>query len=61
MYRFGLGFMVVADFIGLGSIATASVAGANFGFALLWTLLFSLIAIIVLQEMVARLGFYLLS
>ena len=31
-------------------------AGANFGFALIWTLLFSVIATILLQSMAARLG-----
>ena len=56
MKGFGPGFLVTAAFIGPGSIATASVAGANFGFVLLWALLFSLIATIVLQEMAARLG-----
>ena len=56
MRRFGPGLLVTAAFIGPGSIATASVAGANFGFVLLWALLFSLIATTVLQEMAARLG-----
>lgn len=56
MRRFGPGLLVTAAFIGPGSIATASVAGANFGFVLLWALLFSLIATVVLQEMSARLG-----
>ena len=54
--KFGPGLLVTAAFIGPGSIATASAAGANFGFVLLWALLFSLIATIVLQEMAARLG-----
>tara|TARA_B110000503_G_scaffold22323_1_gene34421 strand:+ start:11424 stop:12623 length:1200 start_codon:yes stop_codon:yes gene_type:complete len=54
--KFGPGLLVTAAFIGPGSIATASAAGANFGFVLLWALLFSLVATIVLQEMAARLG-----
>ena len=54
--KFGPGLLVTAAFIGPGSIATASAAGANFGFVLLWALLFYLIATIVLQEMAARLG-----
>ena len=41
MKRFGPGLLVTAAFIGPGSIATASAAGANFGFVLLWALLFS--------------------
>ncbi|MDB2554645.1 Nramp family divalent metal transporter [Porticoccaceae bacterium] len=56
MKRFGPGLLVTAAFIGPGSIATASAAGANFGFVLLWALLFSLLATMVLQEMAARLG-----
>jgi len=56
MRRFGPGLLVTAAFIGPGSIATASVAGANFGFVLLWALLFSLLATVVLQEMAARMG-----
>ncbi len=56
MKKFGPGLLVTAAFIGPGTITTASVAGANFGFALLWALLFSVIATIVLQEMAARLG-----
>lgn len=39
-----------------GGIATYSVAGARFGYALLWTLLPTTVALIVIQEMVARLG-----
>jgi manganese transport protein len=56
MKKFGPGLLVTAAFIGPGSIATASAAGANFGFVLLWALLFSLVATMVLQEMAARLG-----
>ena len=44
--RLGPGLLVTAAFIGPGTITTASVAGANFGFALIWTLLFSVIATI---------------
>jgi len=56
MKRFGPGLLVTAAFIGPGTVTTASVAGARFGFALLWSLLFSVAATIVLQEMAARLG-----
>jgi len=48
--------MVAAAFIGPGTVTTASVTGAEFGYALLWTIAFSIIATIVLQEMSARLG-----
>ena len=54
--KLGPGFVVTAAFIGPGTITTASVAGARFGFALLWALAFSVFATIVLQEMSARLG-----
>ena len=54
--RLGPGLLVTAAFIGPGTITTASVAGANFGFTLIWTLLFSVIATILLQSMAARLG-----
>ncbi len=51
MRKIAPGLLVTAAFIGPGSVAIASAAGANFGFVLLWALLFSLIATIVLQEM----------
>jgi NRAMP (natural resistance-associated macrophage protein)-like metal ion transporter len=54
--RFGPGILVTAAFVGPGTITTASSAGASFGFALTWALVFSVIATIVLQEMAARLG-----
>jgi len=56
MKRFGPGLLVMAAFIGPGTVTTASKAGAEFGFALLWALLFSVFATIVLQDMAARLG-----
>ena len=39
-----------------GGIATYSQAGAQFGYALLWTLVPTTIALIVVQEMAARMG-----
>jgi NRAMP (natural resistance-associated macrophage protein)-like metal ion transporter len=39
-----------------GGIYTYSLAGAKFGFSLLWTLLPITVALIVVQEMVARMG-----
>jgi manganese transport protein len=55
-FRFGPGALVTAAFIGPGTITTCSIAGASFGYALLWGLVFSVIATIVLQEMASRLG-----
>lgn len=52
----GPGLIVAAAFVGPGTVTTASVAGADYGFALLWALLFSVVAAMVLQEMSARLG-----
>ncbi len=54
--RFGPGLLVAAAFIGPGTVTTATKAGAGYGYALLWVLLFSIVATIVLQEMSARLG-----
>jgi len=48
--------LVTAAFIGPGTVTACTLAGAKFGYALLWGLLFSVIATIVLQEMSARLG-----
>lgn len=53
---FGPGLLVTAAFIGPGTLTTASVAGARFGYTLLWAAAFSVLATLVLQEMAARLG-----
>ena len=55
-FSFGPGILVTAAFIGPGTIATASLAGANYGYSLLWALVFSVAATMILQEMSARLG-----
>jgi Mn2+/Fe2+ NRAMP family transporter len=47
---------VAAAFIGPGTVTTATLAGARFGTALLWALVFSTLATMALQEMAARLG-----
>jgi len=52
----GPGWLVAAAFIGPGTVTTATLAGAGYGTALLWALLFSTVATMVLQEMAARLG-----
>lgn len=52
----GPGVLVAAAFIGPGTVTACTLAGANFGYALLWALLFATIATIILQEMSARLG-----
>ncbi len=52
----GPGAVVTAAFIGPGTVTTATLAGASFGYALLWALTFSTLATLALQEMSARLG-----
>lgn len=54
--RMGPGFIVAAALVGPGTVTTASVTGANYGYALMWALVFSVLAIMVLLEMSARLG-----
>ncbi len=52
----GPGTLVAAAFIGPGTVTLCTIAGVNFGFALLWAMVLSIIATIILQEMTARLG-----
>ncbi|MBO6881691.1 Nramp family divalent metal transporter [Winogradskyella sp.] len=52
----GPGPLVAAAFIGPGTVTLCTLAGVNFGYALLWALVLSVLATIVLQEMAARLG-----
>lgn len=52
----GPGTLVAAAFIGPGTVTVCTLAGVNFGFHLLWAMLLSIVATIVLQEMAARLG-----
>ncbi len=50
--------IISAAFIGPGTVTTATKAGADCGFQLLWTLAFATIACIVLQEASARATIY---
>ncbi|MEP0190308.1 MAG: Nramp family divalent metal transporter [Erythrobacter sp.] len=52
----GPGALVTAAFIGPGTVTACTLAGVNFGYALLWALVFATLATIALQEMSARLG-----
>lgn len=52
----GPGILITAAFIGPGTITTCTLTGAGFGYALLWGLVFSIFATVILQEMTARLG-----
>ncbi|MBX0356112.1 Nramp family divalent metal transporter [Halobacillus sp. Nhm2S1] len=52
----GPGAIVAAAIVGPGTVTTASNVGAQFGYALIWALVFSVLATMFLQEMVTRLG-----
>ena len=53
---FGPSTLVAAAFIGPGTVTTCTIAGVTSGYTMLWSMLFSITATIVLQEMSARLG-----
>ena len=48
--------VIAAAFLGPGTVTTAASAGAGYGLALLWALVFSTVATLVLQEASARLA-----
>ena len=52
----GPGPLIAAAFIGPGTVTLCSIAGVQFGYALLWAMVISVLATVVLQEMAARLG-----
>jgi NRAMP (natural resistance-associated macrophage protein)-like metal ion transporter len=52
----GPGPLVAAAFIGPGTVTVCTIAGVNFGYALLWAMALSIFATVILQEMAARLG-----
>ena len=52
----GPGPFVAAAFIGPGTVTLCSIAGLQFGYELLWALVLSIIATLILQEMSARIG-----
>jgi len=56
MKAMGPGIIIVGSFLGPGTVTTATRTGATFGFSVLWAVVFSVIATIILQEMSARLG-----
>ncbi|MEA2004735.1 MAG: Nramp family divalent metal transporter, partial [Acidobacteriota bacterium] len=55
-FSFGPGFFVTAAFIGPGTVTTCSLAGAKFGYSLIYVLLFATLTTIILQEMAGRLS-----
>ncbi len=54
--RIAPGTLITAAFIGPGTVTTATLAGARYGYVLLWGIVFSVLATIILQEMSMRLG-----
>lgn len=52
----GPAWAVTAAFIGPGTVTTMTVAGAEFGHALLWAIVLSVVIAIILQEMAGRLA-----
>lgn len=53
-WNFIFWLVIAAAFIGPGTVTTAASAGANYQYQLLWALLFSTLACVVLQEAAAR-------
>ena len=52
----GPGVLIAAAFIGPGTVTLCTIAGASFGYSLIWALVLSTFATIVLQEMSLRIG-----
>lgn len=52
----GPGALVAAAFIGPGTVTVCTIAGVRFGYTLLWAMVLSTVATILLQEMAARIG-----
>ncbi len=48
--------LVAAAFVGPGTITVCTLAGVQFGYSLIWAVLLSILATIVLQEMAGRIG-----
>lgn len=48
--------IVTSAFIGPGTITTTTLAGVNYRYELLWTILFSGLALLILMEMSSRIG-----
>ena len=52
----GPGVLIAAAFIGPGTVTLCTVAGASFGYSLIWAIVLSIFSTIVLQEMSLRIG-----
>jgi manganese transport protein len=56
--KLGPGVYVTSAFIGPGTVTMCLLAGVSSGVSLLWAVVFSTLATIILQDMCVRLGFY---
>lgn len=54
--KMGPAAIITSAFIGPGTIVTASLSGASFGYSLLWVVLLAVLALMVLMEMASRVG-----
>ncbi len=52
----GPGVLIAAAFIGPGTVTLCTIAGASFGYSLIWAIVISIFSTIVLQEMSLRIG-----
>ena len=52
----GPGALIAAAFIGPGTVTLCTIAGASFGYSLIWAMILSIFSTIVLQEMSLRIG-----
>jgi manganese transport protein len=53
-YKPGPGMLVTAAFIGPGTVTACTLAGAEFGYTLVWALAFATVATVLLQNLSAR-------
>lgn len=54
----GPGAIVTAAVVGPGTVTTCGTTGAKFGFAMVWCLVFSVIAMAIMQRITAKIGYY---
>ena len=52
----GPGILIAAAFIGPGTVTLCTIAGASFGYSLIWAIILSTFSTIILQEMSLRIG-----
>jgi NRAMP (natural resistance-associated macrophage protein)-like metal ion transporter len=52
----GPGVLIAAAFIGPGTVTLCTIAGASFGYSLIWAIILSIFSTVVLQEMSLRIG-----